>query len=541
LLKPNGLGFVEENDFIYVYTAEELTALGLDAWNTVTRVIYLDYLRPEDARNYVRHLLSEAARADLNGDGSPDGIEITRDLDPDSESAGGQVAVGGLEQGGQEDAGSRVYTPALDQFALRSAIIVHDYLENVDRIQAFIEEMDTQPAQVLIEASIIQTSLTEENAFGIDFAMLNGINFTSFFNIPFAMPGSSVGSAELGVKTSSSVDMATGQINQTTPNSSQFKGFGISNPGQTGSGDATFRGGYVNGNFGIFIRALDRVTDVTLLSNPKILTLNRQRARVMVGTRVGYLETTTVENQVNSTIKFIDTGIILDIRPFILRDGRVRLELAPKVSEVTFRPPVPVAGEPQIPDETIETINTDVLVPEGYTAVIGGLFREDTSRERNQVPLLGDLPLAGALFRGHDDRINQVEIIFLIKPTVLKDRVLEKIGRRGEEFGEMVRVGGREGLLPWSRERQSAKLNLEADRLLAMGKPRKAMHKLRRSLELHSNQPQVMLMRKEILGDPAWWPGRTFLDRYIFEDSVFDDETDEPAEPEAESATETGS
>ncbi|MHC4614491.1 MAG: type II secretion system protein GspD, partial [Planctomycetota bacterium] len=143
---------------------------------------------------------------------------------------------------------------------------------------------------------------------------------------------------------------------------------------------------------------------MTLLSNPKILTLNRQRAKVFVGVKVGYLETTVVENQVLQTVKFIDSGIILDIRPYILRDGRIRLELSPKVSDVVFRQ---VEGQDgvvqQIPDERIQTVSTDVLVPAGYTAVIGGLFREDTTRSRKQVPLLGDIPLAGAAFRGHDD------------------------------------------------------------------------------------------------------------------------------------------
>ncbi|MHC4803957.1 MAG: hypothetical protein ACYTFF_17895, partial [Planctomycetota bacterium] len=148
-------------------------------------------------------------------------------------------------------------------------------------------------------------------------------------------------------------------------------------------------------------------------------------------------------------------------------------------------------------------------------AVIGGLFREDTTRSRKQVPLLGDIPLAGAAFRGHDDSTEQSEVIFLIKPTILKEQVAIDQGQRGEEYAERVRVGSRLGLLPWSRERQTARLNLQAERLLAEGKPDKALHKIRRSLELYPLQPEIIRMQQELVNDPLWWPTRSYLKRVI--------------------------
>lgn len=524
LLRPNGLGFIEQGDFIYVYTGAELTELGLDEWRTVTRILHLDYLRPEDARDFVSHLLSSVGT-----------IEVTKDLEVEGGQAGGQMAVGGIETGGEGE-GEKIYTPNIDEFALSNAIVVHDYPDNVDRIEAVLRDADTQPAQVLIEATILQTSLTEQNAFGVDFALLSGVNFTSFFNFP-------VGDIPLGIKLDATPDdPGTGQLNIGSPTGGDFDNFVIANPGNTGAGAATIRAGYIDDDFGVFIRALDAVSDVTLLSNPKILTLNRQRARVYVGKRVGYLETTIVENQVLETIKFIDTGVILDIRPFILRDGRVRLELAPKVSEVVFREVESISGRLQlIPDEEIETVNANVLVPEGYTAVIGGLFREDTNRTRRQVPLLGDIPIAGAAFRGHDDEVRQIEIIFLIKPTVMRDRVIEQTGRRGEEFADYVRVGAREGLLPWSRQRHAARLNLQAYRFMAEGKFYKALYRLRRSLELKPSQPEVIRTRQELLGDPGWWP-ESFLDRVIFGDLEGGEVPGEPEllEPEPDLEGEDG-
>ncbi|MHC4828355.1 MAG: type II secretion system protein GspD [Planctomycetota bacterium] len=492
LLRPNDLGFVERGDFIYVYTNEEMAALKLDKWQPVTRIIHLDYLRPEDARDYVIKLLS------------PDGhIEVTKDIPLESAGgAGGGAGYGGAvaEQGTEDE----VYTPEVDEFALANAIVVQDYAENVDRIETFIRELDTPPAQVLIEATIVQTRLAEANAFGVDFALLTDNAFVDFFNSP-------IGGVPIGFKAVVDTDG-----NLASPDLPSHEGFVVSAPGNVAGGDATIKGGYIGSDVGVFIRALDEVTDVTLLSNPKILTLNRQRAKVFVGVKVGYLETTVVENQVLQTVKFIDSGIILDIRPYILRDGRIRLELSPKVSDVVFRQ---VEGQDgvvqQIPDERIQTVSTDVLVPAGYTAVIGGLFREDTTRSRKQVPLLGDIPLAGAAFRGHDDSTEQSEVIFLIKPTILKEQVAIDQGQRGEEYAERVRVGSRLGLLPWSRERQTARLNLQAERLLAEGKPDKALHKIRRSLELYPLQPEIIRMQQELVNDPLWWPTRSYLKRVI--------------------------
>jgi type II secretory pathway component GspD/PulD (secretin) len=490
LLHPNGLGYVERGEFIFVYTNEELAALSLGTWRPVTRIIHLDYLRPEDARDYVVNLLS------------PNGhIEITRDIIPEDEAGG---AAGGGFGGAvtQEGAEDEVYTPERDEFALANAIIVQDYEENVEQIEAFIRELDTQPAQVLIEATIIQTSLSEANAFGVDFALLTDNAFVDFFNAP-------IGGVPIGFKT-----IIDDDGNLAAPEFSD-EAFVVSRAGNVGEGNATVKAGIIDDEVGVFIRALDEVEDVTLLSNPKILTLNRQRAKVYVGTRVGYLQTTVAENQVNQTVSFIDTGIILDIRPYILRDGRIRLELAPKVSDVIFEPQQAAGRVSDVPQERIQRVSTDVLVPEGYTAVIGGLFREDSSRARSQIPLLGDIPLAGAAFRGHDDETRQVEVIFLIKPTILEDRVVIEQGRRGDDAAERVRVGSRLGLLPWSRERQTARLNIQAEWLLAHDQPGPAHHRIRRSLELLPMQPQMIRMEQKLVNDPLWWPTRSYLDRVI--------------------------
>ena len=466
ILRPNSLGFVEEGDFIFVYTQQELVTVREEGGlGTRPKLIELDYLRAQDAQTYVTPMLSEQGR-----------IEVTRDI----------TASAGAGAGGAGEVNDiSIYTPAENEFDIRNGIIVHDTQERIERIEAFLKDLDVRPKQVLLEATVIQTSLTEATAFGVDFALMGDESFVDFFQAP-------TGGQNIGLlPDTENPNVSVAPRTKTA--------FAVSDVGNVGLGSAGIRAGYV-GNVGAFLRALDQVTDVTLLSNPKVMTLNRQRAKVFVGDRISYVETVSVPNGPTSQNRqTIDVGVILDIRPFVLGDGRVRLELAPKISKV-----LPSNINPQFPDESIQSVNTDILIPEGYTAVIGGLFREDTSRSRNQVPVLGDLPLIGPLFQGRDDELDQVEVIFLIKPTVIDDETLGAMGEQVLEYRDNVRVGTRMGLLPWSRERQSARLNLEAERLLVEGEAEEARWCLRRSLSLYPVQPGVVRAIEKLEDQDLW-------------------------------------
>ena len=104
-----------------------------------------------------------------------------------------------------------------------------------------------------------------------------------------------------------------------------------------------------------------------------------------------------------------------------------------------------------IPDEVTQELTTNVIVPDGSTIVLGGLFKETSKRTRRQVPLLGDIPVIGIAFRGHEDNTDRAEIMFLIKPTVMNDQVLIEQGDRALAYGDRVRTGSRQGLLFRSR------------------------------------------------------------------------------------------
>ena len=163
------------------------------------------------------------------------------------------------------------------------------------------------------------------------------------------------------------------------------------------------------------ITALEEITDTTLLANPKILAVNKQLGQVYIGTKIGYVSQTT-QNQTSTTqqVEFLDTGTKLSFRPYISDDGYIRMDIHPKDSSGTLK-------ANSIPDESSTELATNIMVKDGQTIVIGGLFRDLTVTSRSQVPLLGDLPYIGVAFRGTHDTVTRQEVIVLLTPHIIDD------------------------------------------------------------------------------------------------------------------------
>jgi len=470
ILHVNGFGYIEKGNFIYVYTAEELAEFEALSRQPVTRIIDLDYLNATDAAEFAKMLLSE------NG-------SITANAATEAFSISDGVPNGA------------------DNYANSATIVVYDYEENVDEIQALIDELDTKPAQILIEATILQTTLNEANAFGVDFALIQNLDFTDFVGTggPLSVVDALItGAGERVDGTAVDVPAGDGTALQ-------------SNPGNT-SGPATLKAGFVNGDVGVFMRVLDEITDVTVVSNPKLLTLNRQPARVLVGTRVGYLNSTTTDTSTTQSVEFLDVGTQLAVRPFVSKNGLIRLELRPQVSNFTLRQVADGAGNNvTIPDEDTTEMNTNVMVRDGQTVVLGGLFTETTSSSRSQVPVLGDIPLVGNAFKGHDDSTRRSEIIFLITPSIVNDTVLAETGDMGNQYIEHARFGARKGLLPWSRERRVGQLLIDARQLADAGNVEEALAKIDRALSLMPMSPDARALRSELTGKVRTAPSRSLI------------------------------
>ena len=288
-----------------------------------------------------------------------------------------------------------------------------------------------------------------------------------------------------------------------------------SSPGNT-SGPGTFKLGIVRDDVAVFLKLLDEVTDNTVLARPKLMCLNRQRAEVLVGARVGYLSTTATETSTTQTVEFLDTGIHLMFRPFISNDGDIRLELSPSVSEAQLRNVTDSQGvSVTIPDELTNELTTNVRIQDGETLVLGGLFREATNITRRQVPVLGDIPVIGAAFKGQDDVVDRSEIIFLITPSILHDDTLWEMGEDAAEYTDAVFVGARQGLLDFSQSKTTDNHNNRAVDAFRAGDLEMALHHVNTSLRLKPNQPEMVKFRQRVIGVKERPHERSLMERVI--------------------------
>jgi len=453
VLRVNGYRYIEEGNFIYIYTEEEYQTIMAAQRRTESRIFNLDYLSATDANEFITPLLSDVGQAAFRGDVEP-GIK------PDESDAGA------------------------DSYAYTAKIVVNDYAENLEAISTLLEELDTPPEQCLVECTVLQTILDEADAFGVDFTVLAKINFTDLTN-PLSAVNDLLGGSDPdgGFQPDNNKAVAVG-----------------STVGNT-AGPGGLKVGILSDDIAVFLRVLDEVTDTTVMARPKIMALNRQRAEVLVGARVGYLSTTATETTTTQTVEFLDTGIQLVFRPFISKNKSIRLELKPSVSEASLRTVTDAQGLlVTIPDELTNELTTNVRVRDGETLVLGGLFRESTRITRRQVPILGDIPILGTPFRGTDNTIDRDEIIFLITPSIVRDDLLWAMGDEAFGYTETARVGARAGLLPFSRDLMISNHNQNAMDAYNQGDLERALYYVNCSLRLFENQPAIIQLREKITG-----------------------------------------
>ncbi len=338
-------------------------------------------------------------------------------------------------------------------------IVVYDYPENIQRAEGIIREVDTRPQQVLIEATIMSARLTEENQFGIDWNLLTGTPINGF---PVTING-------YGTK-------------------AQTSGFGAT-PGGRG-----LTVGFSADNVQAIITALETITDTTVLANPKILAVNKQEGIVYIGRKIGYqAQTTQTQTSTTQSVEFLETGTRLAFRPYIGNDGYIRMDIYPKDSDGTLK-------ANNIPDETSTELKTNVVVKDGETVVIGGLFRDNVTKSRSQVPLLGNLPLVGGLFRGQTDTVGREEVIVILTPHII-DQPGET---RGEERAEDIRrkrAGAIDSLQGVDSAKWAEDAYARAAKNYLEGDIEKAVFNLKLALMIRPTYLEALRLRERIIAE----------------------------------------
>lgn len=442
ILLPNHYAYRRVGNTIFVGTPQEIAAQNPPPQ---TRIFRLKYVSTGEALKAVGALLGEQ----------------------------GQALAGGTAQTETRSEAGRAPGEASGDY-----LIVTASPERLEAVARLLAELDVRPRQVLIEATILRATLTERNELGIDFTLLGGVDFQNVLSVSDA-----------------AANVRTGPL---APDEFQDTNFNV-NTGFTANvtpGGLTF--GIIKNNIGVFLRALEGVTDVVVVANPKVIALNKQEAEVIVGRRDGYLTTTVTQTAAIQTVEFLETGTQVKIRPIINDDGTVRLYVYPKDSNGGLT-------AANLPFEETTEAKAEILVNDGHTVLIGGLFRERTVGSRSQIPGLGNIPLAGVLFQSRSDQTVREEVIVLLTVHVLKETPAETAMFAGLlEDVERIRVGSRRGLSGLGRERLAQAFYQEALRQAEQGNDELALLNARMTLHNHPKHVPAFKLKERIQGRRMW-------------------------------------
>lgn len=256
-----------------------------------------------------------------------------------------------------------------------NSLVILASAEEYQLLQQVIALLDVTPNQVMLEATIAEVTLNDDLAFGITWFLQDGE-----FDLSFS-------------------DLDNGAV------ASTFPGFSVLVDGADGRAA---------------LNAVASVTDVKVLSSPSLMVLDNRTATLQVGDQVPVVTQTAVSTidpdaPIVNSVELRDTGVILKVTPRVNEGGRVMLDIEQEVSDVVE---TRTSG---IDSPTIQQrkIKTSVAVDNGETIALGGLIRDKVTDGETKVPLLGDIPAIGELFRSTTQRNERTELVVLITPRVV--------------------------------------------------------------------------------------------------------------------------
>jgi general secretion pathway protein D len=299
--------------------------------------------------------------------------------------------------GGPQNAETMGTTITADE--TNNAILVFSTPRNYALIEDALRHLDVPPLEVLIDAVVSEVSLDNNLQYGIQWYLNDGSN-----------------SATLS---QSATNTTSDPIIGATTNAT-----GSPFPSQILPGFS-----YVfqhRNNVYATLNALRAVTNVHILSAPKLMVLNNHTASIEVGDQVpistgSAVSTVSDSAPIVNSIDYRDVGVILKVTPRVNSSGLVLLDLAQEVSEVI--PQTAAQALIQSPSFSERKLSTSVAVQDGETIVLGGLMQNEVTKTTNRVPLLGDIPGLGALFGSTGKEVQRTELVVLLTPRVIRTPV----------------------------------------------------------------------------------------------------------------------
>jgi type IV pilus assembly protein PilQ len=282
-----------------------------------------------------------------------------------------------------------------------NSLVITDTAASLKRIRRAIDKLDVKSPQVMIEALIVNVKLTNQLKMGVDWTKLG---------------------------------TATNYLSQglsTTAGTNPF-------------GKVTFSATSSDWKIQGLIDFVETNKDVRILANPKVLVLNNCTATIKTVKEIPYKELSQTSGGGNiGTTSFKEAGVTLEVTPQITEDGYIIMTIKPEQSAQidTFT----LADDSEVPVIETRKADTTLRVKDGQTIIIGGLRERQPTIQESKVPVLGNVPIVGALFRKVNNDLIESELGIFITPHIYTDGKLSadelKLIEKGEENGDLYKAG----------------------------------------------------------------------------------------------------
>ncbi|MBK3869729.1 type II secretion system protein GspD [Pseudomonas stutzeri] len=278
-----------------------------------------------------------------------------------------------------------------------NALVLLAEPELIGTLESIVRQLDVPRAQVMVEAAIVEVSGDITDALGVQWAIDARGGTGGAGGVSFGNTGISVGSVLNAI--------SENEIPSNLPDGAII--------------------GIGTRSFGALITALSSNSKSNLLSTPSLLTLDNQEAEILVGQNVpfqtgSYTTDSAGANNPFTTIERQDIGVTLKVTPHINEGATLRLQIEQEISSIAPSASLTAQAVDLVTNK--RAIKSTILAEDGQVIVLGGLIQDDVTRTNSRVPLLGSIPLLGALFRSTQETHIKRNLMVFLRPTVIRDR-----------------------------------------------------------------------------------------------------------------------
>jgi type IV pilus assembly protein PilQ len=435
ILRSNGLAYVKKGDIYQVMTEAEYKTIYGTNFSDIRQVkmLRLKYAIPEQAFSLLDALKSEVGRVLVDQESgnvlvmdTPEKmIQMEKALEEFERKNVVEVFVLKYAKAKEveEMLRSRLELKKVGSVKAderNNQVVVQTLSERMEEVRQLINILDKPTKEVLIETKIVKIKLTNQMDTGIEWEGLFAAGKNAYVG---STPSSRITSGVTNptfMSRSDWLEQQGGEVASSYPFSGTSSSLSSSTKVSPGE---RLNFGFIDDaiDFDVLAKVLNTIGQSRVLANPKIVVVNNQEAKIHIGERQAYVTTTTTSGTSTSTVAeevtFVDVGIQLSVTPVINDDGYITMKIRPEISSVGSTLTTPTGNKIPIIDTSLT--ETTVMMKDNTTLLIGGLRREEKTKDAEQVPLLGNIPFLGNIFKKATNKTDRTELLVMITPHII--------------------------------------------------------------------------------------------------------------------------